>query len=298
MYLQNVLSCIEQKIENETRYLVHFGQVTQNQIYNLDLTTQVCELINDRINPAIQRDRMMNEIRGKKEAGESESTDIDEENKTETSFWRFNNTQSEFDKITSVRNQILESIVNQPAPKSTEEYKEIEAGVRKNYYRKHANLIKNTHQYLCYLYLTTYNYSKVLEHSKQVLKLASDFSLDELKLSDSMMYTIHTYMAEALCMSGNFQEALEYLDTSDQVVSDYLDRGQASQSQPIIGQVESDQRKINVQLAGEFSMPGNQQESCERLNIGIVNKLNRCVVYLNKGDLQEARNLLDEVIQD
>lgn len=41
MYMQNVLSCVEHKIQNELRYSVHFKQVVSTQIHKLDLIQQI-----------------------------------------------------------------------------------------------------------------------------------------------------------------------------------------------------------------------------------------------------------------
>ena len=41
MYMQNVLSCVEHKIQNELRYTLHFKHVVANQISKLDLTQQI-----------------------------------------------------------------------------------------------------------------------------------------------------------------------------------------------------------------------------------------------------------------
>lgn len=68
---------------------------------------------------------MINEIKGKHDL-ESESTDVDEENKTETSFWRCHNSSQDFEKITNARSCIMQSLTSQPAPKTPEELEELE----------------------------------------------------------------------------------------------------------------------------------------------------------------------------
>jgi len=47
--------------------------------------------------------------------------------------------------------------------------------------KKHALLIKNAHQYLCYMYLISYNFVKCIYHGKKLLEIdnAADAPSDD-----------------------------------------------------------------------------------------------------------------------
>jgi hypothetical protein len=93
MYMQNVLSCIQHKIDNEVNYTAHFKQVAASQMA-----------------------------------------------------------------------KILESEEQKPDEVS-------EAQIRAQLEGKYQNLIKNAHQYLAYMYLLTYSYSKCISHGKKLLAI-------------------------------------------------------------------------------------------------------------------------------
>jgi len=142
MYMQNVLSCIDQKVQNEVRYSLHFAQVSQAQMYSMDITNQVNDILKDRFSQAIQRDGMMQFV---KKDLDNDSTDVDEEHKSETSFWRSQTCLNDYDKINQAKNVIVSSILKQPSPKTQEEHDLIAKQIKQHYYKKYANLIKNTH---------------------------------------------------------------------------------------------------------------------------------------------------------
>lgn len=98
--MQNVLSTIEHKIDNEVRYSLHFKVVAAQQIAKIEES----------------------EIPGK--------TDLTPEEKQD------------------YHNEIKSSIE-----------------------KKYQNLIKNAHQYLSYMYLLGYNYSKCISHGKKLLAI-------------------------------------------------------------------------------------------------------------------------------
>ena len=85
-------------------------------------------------------------------------------------------------------------------------------------------MIRNAHQYLCYMHLVNYNYSKCLHHGKILLNIHSQALVEDKgikPLQKSTIYNTHLYMAEAYCMLGKFQEALDSLEKAEGVCSDH-----------------------------------------------------------------------------
>mmetsp|Transcript_1506 Transcript_1506/g.2660 ORF Transcript_1506/g.2660 Transcript_1506/m.2660 type:complete len:108 (-) Transcript_1506:467-790(-) len=106
------------------------------------------------------------------------------------------------------------------------------------------------------------------------------------------------YMAEAFCMIGKSQESLSQIELAENLTSDFLLKNDPGKVQTLVQSVENKMRVIKVQNAEQFSstdpaanltMSEQPDSSLERLSIDIVNKLNRCVVYLCQGNFQQAR---------
>lgn len=98
----------------------------------------------------------------------------------------------------------------QELPNNQPEYVEYQERIKLEIETKHASLIKNAHQYLCYMYLITYNFSKCIDHGKKLLAMDKAHNLAE-----STKYNVHMYLAEANCMLARFEEAHEHLSQTD-----------------------------------------------------------------------------------
>jgi tetratricopeptide (TPR) repeat protein len=156
-------------------------------------------------------------------------------------------------------------------------------------------MIRNAHLYLAYMYLISYNFVKCIYHGKILLRLAeeakengaADKSLKLpalLPVPPSTLYTVHCYIAEALCMLGKFSESIHHLEEAAEISLD-------NDSHSLVKDFEMKFRKINLPKDQH-----QQDESCEKLNLRIVNRLNKCVVHLCQGDFDMARRGFDEVI--
>ena len=104
---------------------------------------------------------------------------------------------------------ILGGLERQKIPQTQSEYEDYVTEIRASVTKKYESLIKNAHQYLCYMYLITYNYNKCIEHGKKLIKLGN--------LATSTTYNVHCYMAEATCMIGQFKDAMTHLDEAENV---------------------------------------------------------------------------------
>lgn len=124
------------------------------------------------------------------------------------------------------------------------------------------------------MYLVTYNFLKCIYHGKKLL----DFKT----LAPSTAYNAHMYTAEAYCMLGKFQEAMAHLEKAE-------NQSEQNDAHSIVEKVELKFRNIRVTPEGESSQG-------ELLTVKIINKLNRCVVDICSGNLDRAREKLDEVI--
>lgn len=78
-------------------------------------------------------------------------------------------------------------------PSTQADYDKYVEDIRSQVYKKYDSLMKNVHQYLCYMYLITYNYQKCIEHGDLLLELEN--------LQPTSKYNAHTYLAEAYCMT-------------------------------------------------------------------------------------------------
>lgn len=98
--------------------------------------------------------------------------------------------------------------------------------------RKYANLIRNAHLHLAYMNLISYNFVKCIYHGKILIRLAEEAKTNgaadkALKLPalppvpPVTLYTIHCYIAEALCMLGKFPESLEHLEKAAELSLDH-----------------------------------------------------------------------------
>ena len=68
-------------------------------------------------------------------------------------------------------------------------------------------MIKNAHQYLCYMYLLSYNFVKCIDHGKKLLAIDS--------VAVQTQYNVHMYLAESKCMLGRYEESLEHLEVAE-----------------------------------------------------------------------------------
>lgn len=135
MYFQNALSMIERKINSEVRYALNFKRTVFEQIVAMEHTQLIFH-------------EEVNAIKNFKSGGK-------------------HSTNEQHDKIVALltNNQPL---MNHPAESSQHplevdakdalanehaEYVRVAADIR----AKSQNLIRNSHQYLCYLYLLSYN---------------------------------------------------------------------------------------------------------------------------------------------
>jgi len=146
------------------------------------------------------------------------------------------------------------------------------------------------------MYLITYNFVKCIYHGKILLRLAEEAKTNgaadkTLKLPalppvpPVTLYTVHCYIAESLCMLGKFPESLEHLEKAAEISLDH--EGQ----QFLVRDFEMKFRKIAFPAS-----PASWEQSSEKLNLKIVNRLNKCVVYLCNGEFEMARRGFDEVI--
>lgn len=98
--------------------------------------------------------------------------------------------------------------------------------------RKYANLIRNAHLHLAYMNLISYNFIKCIYHGKILIRLAEEAKTNgaadkSLKLAalppvpPVTLYTVHCYIAEALCMLGKFPESLEHLEKASELSLDH-----------------------------------------------------------------------------
>jgi hypothetical protein len=69
-----------------------------------------------------------------------------------------------------IKDQIATVLKRQELPESQEALDKFIEGIRSGIEKQYETLIKNAHQYLCYMYLMTYNYVKCIEHGKKLLK--------------------------------------------------------------------------------------------------------------------------------
>ena len=181
MYMQNVLSVIEHKVQNEIRYSLNFKQTVAKQIARLDITQQtfyedIAHFTNleGTTEPIVKKEPT------------KESQEVDETKTT-----------------------IFQAIDRQQVPGNQEELDAYHKEVRESVHKKHALLLKNTQQYLCYLYLITYNYQKSIQHGTQLLKME--------KLAPSTEYNANMYLAECYCMIGQFTDSMTHLEMAERL---------------------------------------------------------------------------------
>lgn len=105
---------------------------------------------------------------------------------------------------------------------------EMQTKIRMQVERKYANLIRNAHIYLSYMYLITYNFVKSIYHGKILLRLAEEARTNGAadksqklpalsQVPPNSLYTMHCYIAEALCMLGKFQDSIEHLEMASEI---------------------------------------------------------------------------------
>jgi len=177
--------------------------------------------------------------------------------------------------------------MNNDAPQNDQETLDVMLKIRTQIENKHSSLIRNAHLYLCYMHLITYNFVKSIYHGKILLKMDADMkegrdkaeSSDLKPISTATLYSVHCYMAEALCMMGKYADAITHLDNAAEISID-------QEGKHFIRSVEMKFRQINVR----------NQDSEEKLNAKIINRLNKCVVYLCHGQFDMARRGFDEVL--
>lgn len=211
--MQNVLSVIEYKIQNEIRYSLHFKQIVGTQIAKLDLTQQL----------------FYEEI---KFSGSNSSSASNDEQATSNSQppSHLNNNQKNSD-TQQTKEAILAALRRQQIPSNQTEYNEYVSEIRTGIEKKYENLIKNAHQYLSYMYLVSYNFLKCIHHSKKLL----DFKT----LAPSTAYNAHMYTAEAYCMLGRFQESMVHLEKAE-------NQSEQNEAHLIVEKVELKFRNIRV----------------------------------------------------
>ena len=307
MYMQNVLSCIEHKIQNELRYTLHFKHVVANQVHKLDLTQQIFHEETKSGGGSISEEDLQND--------QAISTNLDAES-----------------SLATPKDIILFAIKNQQLPQSQESYNEFELKIRQEIESKHALLIKNAHQYLCYMYLITYNFVKCIHHGKKLLDIdsAAAASSDDAEeainsssrqkkaiggclgkqgqLAPKTRYNILMYLAEAKCMIGRYQEAFEHLEQAESVSATYAEKEgeRGDGARQLVKMVELKFRQIEVsgdevphpekEKLEPGQAPRGQGQTDEKLNVAIINKLNRCVVLICSGQFEVARQKFDEII--
>jgi tetratricopeptide (TPR) repeat protein len=194
----------------------------------------------------------------------------------------------------ATKDLVLAMLARQQLPQTKDELEKYEKEIRTQVYKKFDSLIKNTHQYLSYLYLITYNYRKCIEHGEKLLEFDN--------CAPSTRYNAHLYLAEAKCMIGQFQEALGHLDeaenVSEQVLAPNSDASEAH-IKNFVNKVEVKFRTIKV---NKHTRPQPGQAPLSSANVDefltpkIINKLNRCVIETCSGNLEKARSLFDEVV--
>lgn len=94
-------------------------------------------------------------------------------------------------------------------PATQESLNEYNTSVTQRIESKYETLIKNVHFYLAYLCLETSDYQGAVRHSEIVLKKF------EGRITKKTQFTVMQYLAEAQCMLGQNQKALETLEEAD-----------------------------------------------------------------------------------
>ena len=80
------------------------------------------------------------------------------------------------DKREKNQDKIIQALMNNSATGSPEDLpsQELQIRIRMQVERKYANLIRNAHLYLAYMYLISYNFIKCIYHGKILIRLAEE----------------------------------------------------------------------------------------------------------------------------
>lgn len=109
----------------------------------------------------------------------------------------------------AIRDLIIDVIKRQSVPTTNAELEAYVADIRNSVYKKYDGLLKNVHQYLCYMYLISYNYQKCIDHGEILLEFEN--------LQPTTKYNVHSYLAEAHCMLSQFEQSLSHLQDAERV---------------------------------------------------------------------------------
>lgn len=91
----------------------------------------------------------------------------------------------------------------QEFPQNQSELNQLKQSINEKIDKKYEILKKNINLHLCYLYLMTYDYNNVIKTGNAILRNQSP--------SPRTRYQVLQYLAEAYCMNGQHQQALECL---------------------------------------------------------------------------------------
>jgi hypothetical protein len=86
--------------------------------------------------------------------------------------------------------------------------------------KKYANLVKNVHYYLCYLFLETADFRNAIKHGELLLEQFGG------KLSKKTRFTCYQYLSEAYTMEGQYDKAIGIIDESQGVIEEETKRDQ------------------------------------------------------------------------
>lgn len=209
MYFQNALSMVERKINSEVRYALNFKRTVFEQIIAMEHTQLV---FND-------------EVKAQKAAknGNVESQEKLVELLT---------------KNQPLAHHPVENGANPPeadAKDALANEKAEHARIAEDIRSKSQSMIRNCHQYLCYLHLLNYNQVKAIHHGKVLLRENEAARASGGKpLQKSTLYNVHTYLSEAFCMLGRFPDAMEHLEKAEGVFVEHDPQNE----RPLIEKVE------------------------------------------------------------
>ena len=91
-------------------------------------------------------------------------------------------------------------------PTTQEDLGQYNKDVRARVEKKYESLMKNTHFYLCYLFLETGDFRNAVKHGELVLKNY------EGRLQKKTQFTVMQYLSESYCMLEDYEKALQTLD--------------------------------------------------------------------------------------
>ena len=147
--------------------------------------------------------------------------------------------------------------------------KEVRAKIEKKY----ESLVKNTHFYLCYLFLETGDFRNAVKHGELVLRNYDG------RLQKKTQFTVMQYLAESYRMLEEHDKALQILDQALAVMDEGRPRSE-------------DELKLNVEMLADKLV------HAEKLSTRTIVQMNKAAIMLCQGDIIAAKNQLNELLDD